>query len=173
VRTFSLFQTILKRGKKSVEVYDSSVNNRIGSTTCVHLLFQEGCRRDVAIVNPNSTIYVLVLLRIIPIPLSKIMNPESNPETGETLSGRSPRFSLWAAFLVFSTITMGSSVQVVSYVELVILVSIGENITKYFPFWRDTSIPCDSYIESCTDAVNKRCCTSIQLFPKFALKSEF
>jgi len=34
-------------------------------------------------------------------------------ETGETIQqGRSPRFKLWAAFLVFSTITMGSAVGV-------------------------------------------------------------
>jgi hypothetical protein len=38
-----------------------------------------------------------------------------NTATGESLSqGRSPRFSLWIAFLVFSTITLGSSVEIVS-----------------------------------------------------------
>jgi hypothetical protein len=38
-----------------------------------------------------------------------------NSATGESVSqGRSPRFSLWIAFLVFSTITLGSSVEIVS-----------------------------------------------------------
>ena len=39
-----------------------------------------------------------------------------NQETGELInpSGRSPRFTLWVAFLVFATITMGSAVGVVS-----------------------------------------------------------
>jgi hypothetical protein len=41
-----------------------------------------------------------------------------NPETGELVSGRSPRFTLWIAFLVFATITMGSAVGVVSQVVL-------------------------------------------------------
>ena len=37
-----------------------------------------------------------------------------NPETGEVVGqGRSPRFTLWVAFLVFATITMGSAVEVV------------------------------------------------------------
>ncbi|KAI2501741.1 hypothetical protein MHU86_12747 [Fragilaria crotonensis] len=36
---------------------------------------------------------------------------EINPETGESTSGRSPRFSIWAAFLIFSTITMISAVE--------------------------------------------------------------
>jgi hypothetical protein len=37
-----------------------------------------------------------------------------NPETGEAnaSSGRSPRFTLWIAFLVFATITMGSAIGV-------------------------------------------------------------
>jgi hypothetical protein len=40
-----------------------------------------------------------------------------NPETGEaTNTGRSPRFTLWVAFLVFSTITMISSVEEVSVI---------------------------------------------------------
>lgn len=33
-------------------------------------------------------------------------------ETGESRVGRSPRFTTWVAFLVFSTITLGSSVEV-------------------------------------------------------------
>lgn len=38
-----------------------------------------------------------------------------NAETGELInSSRSPRFTLWVAFLVFATITMGSAVGVVS-----------------------------------------------------------
>lgn len=37
-----------------------------------------------------------------------------NPETGEVISGgRSPRFTTWIAFLVFSTITMGSAIELV------------------------------------------------------------
>lgn len=36
-------------------------------------------------------------------------------ETGESvIQGRSPRFSLWVAFWVFSTVTLGSSVEIVS-----------------------------------------------------------
>jgi hypothetical protein len=35
----------------------------------------------------------------------------TNPETGETIGGRSPRFSHWCAFLVFSTISMAASVE--------------------------------------------------------------
>lgn len=35
-----------------------------------------------------------------------------NQETGEALVGRSPRFTTWVAFLVFSTISLGSSVEV-------------------------------------------------------------
>lgn len=41
------------------------------------------------------------------------MDPNINTETGETTSTRSARFPQWAAFLVFSTITLGSAVQVV------------------------------------------------------------
>lgn len=38
-----------------------------------------------------------------------------NETGGEmTSNGRSPRFSLWIAFLVFSTITLGASVEIVS-----------------------------------------------------------
>lgn len=37
-----------------------------------------------------------------------------NPETGEVSSSRSPRFTQWVAFLVFSTITLGSAVEEVS-----------------------------------------------------------
>jgi hypothetical protein len=38
-----------------------------------------------------------------------------NMETGEAVGngGRSPRFTLWVAFLVFASITMGSAVEVV------------------------------------------------------------
>jgi hypothetical protein len=39
---------------------------------------------------------------------------EINPETGQVEGGRSSRFTLWIAFLVFATITLGSSVEVVS-----------------------------------------------------------
>lgn len=40
------------------------------------------------------------------------MNIDQN--TGEVVNqGRSPRFTLWVSFLVFSTITMGSAVGVV------------------------------------------------------------
>ena len=40
------------------------------------------------------------------------MNIDQN--TGEVVNqGRSPRFTLWVAFLAFSTITMGSAVGVV------------------------------------------------------------
>jgi len=36
-----------------------------------------------------------------------------NQETGEVVnSGRSPRFTLWVAFLVFATVTMGSAISV-------------------------------------------------------------
>jgi hypothetical protein len=36
-------------------------------------------------------------------------------ETGESTGlGRSPRFTLWVAFLTFATITMGAAVEVVS-----------------------------------------------------------
>jgi len=35
-----------------------------------------------------------------------------NPETGEAIMGRSPRFTLWTGFLVFSTVTLGASVEV-------------------------------------------------------------
>lgn len=35
----------------------------------------------------------------------------TNPETGETIDGRSPRFSYWCAFLVFSTISLGAAVE--------------------------------------------------------------
>jgi len=35
----------------------------------------------------------------------------TNPETGETIGGRSPRFMHWCALLVFATITMGASVE--------------------------------------------------------------
>lgn len=39
-----------------------------------------------------------------------------NQETGEVVnSGRSPRFTLWVAFLVFATVTMGSAISVVSH----------------------------------------------------------
>lgn len=40
-----------------------------------------------------------------------------HPVTGAAMdgsSGRSPRLTLWMAFLLFSTITLGSSVEVVS-----------------------------------------------------------
>ncbi|CAB9519890.1 expressed unknown protein [Seminavis robusta] len=45
------------------------------------------------------------------------MSSEINPETGEVVVGRSPRFSLWVAFLVFSTVTLGSSVEVKNDLE--------------------------------------------------------
>lgn len=38
--------------------------------------------------------------------------PGINPETGEAIMSSSPRFTKWAALLVFSTITLGSSVEV-------------------------------------------------------------
>jgi hypothetical protein len=39
-----------------------------------------------------------------------------NQETGEAnAAGRSPRFTLWIAFLVFATVTMGSAIGVVSH----------------------------------------------------------
>jgi hypothetical protein len=41
-------------------------------------------------------------------------DPQINPETGEAIVERSPRFIHWVAFLVFSVITLGSAVQVVS-----------------------------------------------------------
>ena len=42
------------------------------------------------------------------------MDPNINSETGETItSGRSPRFTLWTAYLVFSIIVMTSAIQVV------------------------------------------------------------
>jgi hypothetical protein len=40
-------------------------------------------------------------------------DPQINPETGEAIVERSPRFIHWVAFLVFSVITLGSAVQVV------------------------------------------------------------
>lgn len=43
-------------------------------------------------------------------------------ETGETTNqGRSPRFSLWVAFWVFSTVTLGSSVEIVSLLSKICL----------------------------------------------------
>jgi hypothetical protein len=42
------------------------------------------------------------------------MDPNIDSETGETIqSGRSPRFSLWVAFLAFSVIVLISAIQVV------------------------------------------------------------
>jgi hypothetical protein len=42
-------------------------------------------------------------------------------ETGEsTVQGRSPRFTLWVAFLTFATITMAAAVEVVSHDWLVV-----------------------------------------------------
>jgi len=41
-------------------------------------------------------------------------DPQINPDTGENMQGRSPRFTLWIAFLVFATIVLGSSVELVS-----------------------------------------------------------
>jgi hypothetical protein len=34
-----------------------------------------------------------------------------NAETGEVVGGRSPRFIQWAAFLIFSSITLGAAVE--------------------------------------------------------------
>jgi hypothetical protein len=45
-------------------------------------------------------------------------DPNISTETGEAMQGRSPRFTQWIAFLVFSTITLGSSVEVVSLVPI-------------------------------------------------------
>ena len=42
------------------------------------------------------------------------INPETGASTNTGASGRSPRLTLWIAFLVFSTITLGASVEVVS-----------------------------------------------------------
>ena len=39
-----------------------------------------------------------------------------NHETGESSQNRSPRFTLWVAFLIFATITLGAAVEVVSRV---------------------------------------------------------
>jgi hypothetical protein len=45
-------------------------------------------------------------------------DPNINPETGEsTQTGRSPRFTQWVAFLVFSTVTLISSVEVVGDIQ--------------------------------------------------------
>ena len=45
------------------------------------------------------------------------MDPTIDTETGESISsGRSPRFSLWTAFLVFATMVMISAIQVVRFV---------------------------------------------------------
>lgn len=39
-----------------------------------------------------------------------------NQETGESMGrGRSPRFTLWVAFLTFAAITMGAAIEVVSH----------------------------------------------------------
>jgi hypothetical protein len=38
------------------------------------------------------------------------MEVTTNSETGETTSGRSPRFTTWLAFLVFATVTMVAAV---------------------------------------------------------------
>lgn len=35
-----------------------------------------------------------------------------NSETGEVVQGRSPRFTMWVVFLIFATISLGSSVEV-------------------------------------------------------------
>lgn len=52
------------------------------------------------------------------IKLHRLYNPftmsEIDPDTGLTVSNRSPRFTMWAAFLIFSTITMGAAVEEVS-----------------------------------------------------------
>lgn len=40
-------------------------------------------------------------------------DPNINPETGESTATRSSRFSTWGALLIFSTITLGASVEVV------------------------------------------------------------
>jgi hypothetical protein len=53
------------------------------------------------------------------------MSSNINPETGESVNGgggvngggRSSRFTLWVAFLVFASITMGSAVEVVRAVS--------------------------------------------------------
>ena len=48
------------------------------------------------------------------------MDPNINPETGETMaSGRSPRFSMWVALTVFSVIVLGASVEVVRFGRVV------------------------------------------------------
>lgn len=46
------------------------------------------------------------------------MSTDINPETGEITVGRSPRFTTWTAFLVFSIVTLGASVEVVSTVPV-------------------------------------------------------
>mmetsp|Transcript_17990 Transcript_17990/g.29791 ORF Transcript_17990/g.29791 Transcript_17990/m.29791 type:complete len:118 (-) Transcript_17990:1051-1404(-) len=39
-----------------------------------------------------------------------------NPDTGESMgSSRSPRFTMWAAFLIFSAITLGGAVEEVRF----------------------------------------------------------
>ena len=39
---------------------------------------------------------------------------EVNPETGDPMVGRSPRFTTWCAFTLFSLVTLGASVEVKS-----------------------------------------------------------
>jgi hypothetical protein len=45
---------------------------------------------------------------------SSTMSDTIDVDSGLSTQGRSPRFTLWVGFLVFSTITLGSSVEVVS-----------------------------------------------------------
>ena len=69
-----------------------------------------------------------------------------NQETGELInSGRSPRFSLWVAFLVFATITMGSAVGVVSS-----LFHDFEDIISVF-----ADVICTDHVDMCVQSLSR------------------
>lgn len=60
------------------------------------------------------------------------MDPNIDMETGESIgSGRSPRFSLWTAFLAFSTVVMLSAIQTVSLEETFCSHFHNHSLTKY------------------------------------------
>lgn len=57
-----------------------------------------------------------------------------DPQTGYAeASGRSPRFNLWAAFFVFSIITLGSAVQVVRTIIYIFFAMFSDVFSFLFP----------------------------------------
>lgn len=77
-------------------------------------------------------------------------DPNINQETGETMMGRSPRFTMWVAFLVFATITMGSAVEVVSRPRVFALLR-GDSDALLLAHWPITNL-CES---QCCDSSQK------------------